>query len=349
MYILKAIEQKEVWNTFVIEQAPLYSFLSSWEWGEFNIAQWNDVIRRWIYGLDDALIWVLLLLKIDARRWIFWLAPHSPIISGDYFAVLQWILPTLKQHAIDAWVAFLRINGITEHTKQNAVNYKDIWCRPAPIHMHAEETNLLTLEWTEEDMLKQVKKNTRYMINRARREWVTVEHDNSPESITNFIDMHLWHAKRTNGKLQYNPFSASYIHELFTQFGERVNVFNAYFEGVKEAACITVQFGETTVYYLWASDVKHPKFSPAYLCQWTAIQYAREQGSTSYNFRGVSPDANPKHPLYGVSFFKRSFGGEDHFLGHAQDYIFTSKYWITRVIERYRAWKRWYYYPSPTT
>jgi lipid II:glycine glycyltransferase (peptidoglycan interpeptide bridge formation enzyme) len=289
----------------------------------------------------------VLLLKIQAKRGTFRLAPHAPIIVWDYFATLQAILPELKSLAKKSGVSFLRINGVTEHTLSNEKAYEEMWFRNAPIHMHAEETNLLTLVWTEDDMLKQVKKNTRYMINRAKREWVTVELDNSPESIADFIHMHVSHAKRTNGKLQYTPFSKSYIENLFTVFDNRVHVFNAYYEWVKEAACITVTFGKSTVYYLWASDILHPKFSPAYLCQRTAIQYARESWSTSYNFWWVSPDDNKNHPLFGVSFFKRSFGGDDFFLTHAKDYVFSIKYRYTRAIDRWRAFSRWYYYPAP--
>jgi len=341
------ISDKHIWNTFVITNAPLYSFLSSREWGEFNVQQWNQISRFGIYTTDETLIWVLLLLKIQAKRWTFRLAPHSPIIVGDYFSILGSILPELRSLAKKSGAAFLRINGLTEHTVANEDAYKNLWFRQAPIHMHAEETNLLTLAWTEEEMLQQVKKNTRYMINRARREWVTVEHDNSPESIQDFIHMHVSHARRTNGKLQYTPFSTSYIENLFAVFGERVNVFNAYYKWVKEASCVTVAFGKTTVYHLWASDIQHPKFSPAYLCQRTAIQYARETWSTTYNFRWVSPDGNKKHPLYGVSFFKRSFGWDDFFLSHAKDYICSWKYWYTRAIDRWRAFSRWYYYPAP--
>lgn len=346
-YTAKSISDKQIRNDFVLQNFAFYSFLSSWERGEFNILQGHSITRMGIYDEWDRLIWVTLLLKVAAKRWTFWLAPHSPLIKEDYFKVLWAILPELRTLAKKEWIAFLRINGVTEHSLPVLNKYQTLWFRSAPIHMHAEETNLLSLQWTEEEMLKNVKKGTRYIINRARREGVVVEHNNSEESIASFIDMHVSHAKRTNGKSQYTPFSKTYIHDLFKTFGDRVNVFNAYYEWVKEAACVTVQFGETTVYYLGASDIKHPKFSPAYLCQRTAIQYAREHWSKTYNFRGVSPDDNKAHPLYGVSFFKRSFGWDDYFLSHAQDYIFNFKYRITRAIDRYRAWNRNYYYPLP--
>jgi lipid II:glycine glycyltransferase (peptidoglycan interpeptide bridge formation enzyme) len=108
---------------------------------------------------------------------------------------------------------------------------------------------------------------------------------------------------------------------------------------------MTIRFGKMTAYYIGASDIHNPKFSPAYLTQRTAILYAKSVGCTSYNFWWVPPDDNPKHPLAGVGLFKRGFGGEDRFFIHAHDLVVnTRKYYLTRVIEKYRAWRRGYYY-----
>jgi lipid II:glycine glycyltransferase (peptidoglycan interpeptide bridge formation enzyme) len=40
------------------------------------------------------------------------------------------------------------------------------------------------------------------------------------------------------------------------------------------------------------------------------IEWAKENGCTIYDFRGVSGDLNPKNPLYGLYRFKKGFGGE---------------------------------------
>ena len=41
--------------------------------------------------------------------------------------------------------------------------------------MHAEETHLLDLTISQEDLLKNLRKTTRYMITRAQKEGVVVE------------------------------------------------------------------------------------------------------------------------------------------------------------------------------
>jgi lipid II:glycine glycyltransferase (peptidoglycan interpeptide bridge formation enzyme) len=47
---------------------------------------------------------------------------------------------------------------------------------------------------------------------------------------------------------------------------------------------MTIRFGKVCVYYIAASDIKHSKFSPNYLCQWEAIKKAKADGCTIYNF-----------------------------------------------------------------
>jgi len=44
--------------------------------------------------------------------------------------------------------------------------------------------------------------------------------------------------------------------------------------------------------------------------QWRAMQLAREKGCTEYDFFGISPDADPAHPMYGLYRFKSGFGGQ---------------------------------------
>jgi len=71
---------------------------------------------------------------------------------------MKGILPALKKKAKKNGVWFLRVNGVTESTLKNLKGYKKLGFRFAPIHMHAEETNLLSLKGDDESMLKEVKK-----------------------------------------------------------------------------------------------------------------------------------------------------------------------------------------------
>ena len=61
--------------------------------------------------------------------------------------------------------------------------------------------------------------------------------------------------------------------------------------------------------------------SGAYLLQWEAILEAKRRGQKRYNFWGVVKPEQTKHRFYGVSIFKRGFGGDDVAYVHAQDLV----------------------------
>jgi lipid II:glycine glycyltransferase (peptidoglycan interpeptide bridge formation enzyme) len=155
--------------------------------------------------------------------------------------------------------------------------------------------------------------------------------------------MHLEHSK----KVGYHPFSEKFINYLYEVFWENITTISTQFKWKTESILMTIKFWKTCVYYIAASDIKHPKFSPNYLCQWEAIKQAKNDGCKIYNFWWVSPDNNPKHPIAWVTKFKRKFWGYDYSLIHAQDLILSKKYWLNWIIETFRRINRWYYYKKP--
>ena len=345
-YNLKEITQKSEWNNFIINNFTFYSFLSSWEWAIFNELQGHKTFRFWIYEWNE-LIWVILLIKTVARRWTFFLSPHSPLIKWDYFSILNDILSDIVELAKKEKVDFLRINSISENTKENKKKYESLKFINAPMHAHVEDTHLLDITQTEEELLSKMRKTTRYIVKRAIKEWVEVKKDSSQKNINYFVKWHIDHANRANWKHTYHAFSASYIQNLSKAFWDKITYLNATYENYLEASLATIEFWKHCVYYLWVSDIKHPKFSPAYLLQWEAIKHAKKNWCTTYNFWWIAHDSNKKHPLYWPSLFKRWFWGDDYSLLHAQDYIFNYKYSINYIIETVRRLRRWYYFKKP--
>jgi hypothetical protein len=56
------------------------------------------------------------------------------------------------------------------HTGEHNVQFKAQHLQFAPLHAHAEETNILDLTVSEDDLMKNLRKTTRYMITRAIKE-----------------------------------------------------------------------------------------------------------------------------------------------------------------------------------
>lgn len=353
MYTLKFIDSKEVWNKFVLENTfEFYSFLSSWEWTQFQEKSWKQVLKYGIYEKKShkpekkqKLIWILPLIINRAKRGNYLFSPHTPLIlkNLDFFWVLESILWELKSIANNHNIDFIRLNSPVKNTKENKKEFQELGFKNAPMHEHAEDTHLLDLWKSEEELLLSIKKKDRYLINRAIKEWVSVVKWNTSEQKKILSQMHFAHSQ----KVGYHPFSEKFIEYLYEIFGDNITTISTQYEWKIESILMTIRFGQTCVYYIAASDVVHHKFSPNYLCQWEAIKQAKLDGCTVYNFWGVSPDNNPKHPIAGVTRFKRKFSWYDYSLLHAQDLVISPKYWINWIVETFRRKKRWYYYKKP--
>ncbi len=345
MYKLKKITDKNTWNNCIFEnEFEFYSFLSSWEWTQFQEKYWKQVLKYWIYN-KEKLIWILPLIINKAKRWTYLFAPHTPLIikSENFFEVLKSILPKLKNIWKENKANFIRFNSPVKNLIKNKNEFKAIGFINAPMHEHAEDTYLLDLNKTEDILLQNIKKKDRYYINRAIKEGVVIVKWNTKEQKEILSRMHLNHSK----KIGYHPFSKKFINYLYEVFSDNITTISARFEWKVESILMTIKFWETCVYYIAASDIKNPKFSPNYLCQWEAIKQAKTDWCSIYNFWWVSPDDNPLHPIAWVTKFKKKFGWYDYSLLHAQDLVLSPKYYFSWLVETIRRIKRWYYYKKP--
>ncbi len=356
MYKLIEIKDKKIWEDFIKKSdIEFYSFLQSWEWWDFQELSWKNIFRKWIktspptslLKREGGLVWIVQIILVKAKRGNYLFIPHWPLIKWDFFEVLKWILDELKFLAKQNNCSFIRFNSTVTNTIQNKNNFKKLWFINASMHEHAEDTHLLDLNQSEDKLLNNIKKKDRYYINRAIKEWVSIRIDNKTDHIESLIKMHQNHANRNNWKNTYSAFSNDFIYNLYKSFWNNISTISASFNWKIESILMTIKFWKTCVYYVAASNIKNPKFSPNYLCQWEAIKKAKKDWVTLYNFWWISPDNNPKHPIAWVTKFKRKFAGYDYNLLHAQDLVLSPKYYINWVIESVRRIKRGYYYKKP--
>lgn len=341
-YNLSEIKDKDTWNNFLTENNfEFISFLSSWEWWDFQALAWKKVVRLWIYN-NDKLVWLLPLIVNKAKRWTYLFAAHSPMILEDYsfFEVINWLIEEIKEIWKIEWADFIRFNSPVKNTKSNKAKFNKLGFIDAPMHEHAEDTHILDLSNSEEELFNNIKKGDRYYINRAKKEWVEIVKWNKKENIDKLKEMHKKHSE----KVWYHAFSDDFIDNLYECFWDNITTIWTKYNWLTESILMTIKFWKSCVYYIAASDILNHKFSPNYLCQWEAIIDAKNKWCITYNFWWVSPDDNPKHPISWVTKFKRKFWWQDYSLLHAQDLPLTNKYWFNYLIETIRRKKRWYYY-----
>lgn len=337
------IDQK-VWQDFVCA-TEFYTFLQSWEWGNLQEALGEQIFRIGLYK-NNELVSVGLLIKIKARRGVYLLCPHGPLFKQgiESSALFNDWSGYLKAMGQLEKADFIRLATVLPNTNESAKFLKNSGFVFAPMHQHAETTWILNLRQSEQALFSQMRKTTRYLIKRGEKEGVIIKSVSTEQDIDEFCGLHLKHSQKTG----YEPFSQKFIKQLFKSFpADQISLKFARFENRIEAASVIIYYGQTAAYYLAVTDTKHSKFSPAYLLQWQSILEAKSRDCASYNFWGVSPDQNRKHPLTGVSLFKKGFGGEWHDLLHAYDLPLTKKYYFNWLVETFRRIKRGYYYLKP--
>lgn len=334
--IIREIDDKKRWEDFVSECTEK-TFCQSWNWGIFNQSMGDKVWRFGIFE-NEQLVAIAQVLKIKARRGSFLFVPHGPLIAlGDKKEIIKSILEKLKDLAKTENVNFIRFSPILEVSDSNI--FKELGFRNAPIHMHPELTWELDISLSEEDILKGMRKTTRYLIKQAEKnEDIEITRGTSDEMLNDFEKLYLETAERQS----FTPFSNDYLKKEVDAFknDNQILIFSGKYKGEVVSSAIIVYYSGIGFYHQGASSLKYPKVPVSYLLQWEAIKEAKTRGCRLYNFWGVIPEVTKNHPWAGLSLFKKGFGGFEKEYVKTQDYVLSNKYWLTYIIEQIRRRKR---------
>jgi len=337
---IKEITNKDTWEKFLdlIEEK---TFLHSWNWGQFQEAIEEKIWRFGVYD-KEKLVSVVLAVKIKAKRGTFLFIPHGPVVgkSVSKKEVLKVLLEELKKKAGEEKAHFIRIAPVWERNKNNIEAFKSLGFKKAPTHMHPEITWELDTSLSEEDLLMQMRKTTRYLTRQAKKNpEVKIVQSQKVEDVKLFNDLYQKVVKRHH----FIPFSLNYLEKQLLIFKEdnQISIFLGKYKGEVIASSIVVFWGGIAFYHHGASSLEHPKIPVSYLLQWEAIKEGKRRGCKTYNFWGIAPeDSSKDHPWAGLTLFKKGFGGHVKKYVKTQDFILSQKYWFNWTIEKIRNKKR---------
>ncbi len=344
MHTTREITDKKTWEEFsglCFEK----TFLHSWNWGEFNKSMDQKVWRLGIYD-DGKLVGLAQIIKIRARRGTLLFCPHGPIFGADALrseeskiCAFKCFFEKIKELGKSEKADFIRISPILMKTFENLHVFKELKFRRAPIHMHPEITWELDIKPKEEDLMADMRKTTRYLINKAKKEGVEILESNKEGDVREFNEIY----QKTVSRHHFVPFSEDYLKNEFSAFSkdDQVSLFFAKYQNELIASAMIIFWKGGAFYHQGASSQKYPKIPASYLLQWEAIREAKKRGCLSYNFWGIAPPGSKSnHRFLGVTIFKTGFGGYmKEFVG-TQDYPLTLKYWFNFTVEFIRSWRR---------
>lgn len=345
MYNIKQITNYNEWNEF--NKKLGYSlFVQSSKYIDFYRST-NE--QGWIFGIYDdnnVLIGGSVCVSVRARRGSFLYLPYGPVlinnmqIQKDRKVIFAKLFITLKELSHNENLSFIRVSPFIKNSKEVMDDFRSLGFRRAPLHVLAEHTWLLDVTPDQEELLASMKKNHRNLIRRCEREGVIIKKTRENSGLKHLDTLLDITAKRHN----FTRFSSDYIKKEFDAFAssKEALIYEAYLPGGElDAVAIIMRHGSMFAYRHSASLNLNKKLPTSYLLQWEVIKDAKKQGAKLYNFWGIAPkNASKKHPFYGITHFKKGFGGFGLDLIPCIDLPVNSKYWFNWLIETIRRVKR---------
>lgn len=322
---------QQSWQTFT-GQHPESNFLYSWQWGELHEHLGFTIVRRGLYQ-DSTLVGVLFGIIKDARRGRYLEVPAGPLIDWHDEAVVTLAVATLGELAKQAGCVFVRIRPQVHDSLEINTILESHGLKPAPMHLHAEHTNILDLGMGEPELLAGMRRQTRYEVRQADKKGVVVSYRNSPVAVREFFEVQAETAQRQH----FIPPSLTVLQAQAKIFGDHLRIYRAEKDGQLLALGLIIFYGPEVDYFEAASKPEGRQYPGAYAIQWRAIRDAKALGYKRYNFWGIAYTNNPHHRYAGVTTFKRGFGGHDVVYVHAHDLIIHKvKYLKNWTIEHVR-------------
>lgn len=170
-------------------------------------------------------------------------------------------------------------------------------------HDHHPQTSLvIDLDQSEEEILAQMKPKGRYNIKVAEKHGVTVSQSKD-------VDVFYQILSKTGNRDGFGIHPKSYYENMMKSLGDNALLLLAKYQDKMIAGGIFVYLDEWGIYYYGASDYDYRNIMAPYLIQWEAIKETKKRGCKHYDFLGIAPENQKKHPWAGVTEFKKKFGG----------------------------------------
>lgn len=337
--LVKEIINKETWEEFLLGVEEK-TFLSSWNWGEFQKMMGNKIWRFGVYD-KEKLLGLSLVSKIIAKRDTFLLIQHGPNTKISKQEILKILLEKFKEIGKKEKASFIRINPLWERTEENKKIFRGLGFREAPMHANSyESTWKLDISSSEDELMENMRKTTRYLIRKT-----SFDQDIIIEKSVKLDDVKIYQklVEEVSATQKFIPFSFEYVKNEFDIFlkNKEVMWFFGKYQGKIVSSALIIFWQKIGFYHQAALLPQYRKIPIAYLLQWKAIKEAKKRGCVLYDFWGyVDPKKQPKHPWAGPTLFKMGFGGYEKEYLKTQDFPFSKKYWLTFIFEKLRKIKR---------
>lgn len=339
MLEIKEIKDKNVWELFLSKKEIIYyPFFQSWNWGDLQIESGHRIWRLGVYN-GKNIVAICQIIDVKAKRGHYLHLRHGPVLlpfdQKVFDLLIEYIIVVAKKNK----AFFLRMSPLLKKEHIDRIMLKERGFISAPIHnLDAEICWVLKISFSEDELLKNMRKTHRYLIRKAQDMNIEIVRTQKVSDIDVFLQLY----SKLSERKHFIPHSS--LKEEFSIFSEdnQAVLFLAKYNKKIIAGAFIVFVENMAIYRHGASDVAYKDIPASYLLQWEAIKEAKKRGIKLYNFWGIAPTEAKNHPWQGLTLFKTGFGGEKVEFLHALDLSLNFKYWKTHFIDLFFRWKKGY-------
>lgn len=316
----------------IIKAHPEANFLQSPEWESTNQLLGVKTIVKTFPEHGHALM-----LVRNAKRGRYLEIPCGPLIDWHTPSLVNSVFQQIISVAKTNHCVFIRLRPQLLNTPKNLKILSKLDGKISPMHLSAEHTVMLDLSLSLDQLLSNMRRQTRYEIRRAKKQKITVETSTSETSFREFHQVQLSTAKRQN----FIPPNLKTLLAEHTAFKKNAIIYIAKQNNQPLAYGLILISGNEADYYEAASTPLNRKLPGAYALLWQAIKDLKQQGIKRFNLWGIAPPNQPHHRYAGVTIFKTGFGGKIIEYVPAHDIILKpSRYLANFVVETIRKKRR---------
>lgn len=314
---------------------PEANFLQSPEWGRMN-----ELIGHKVIIDATETTWCLMIVK-NAKRGRYLEIPGGPLLDWQDSAALHSMFTNIRAIAKREKCVFVRLRPQLRNTPENLQLLASLGAKKAPMHLHAEHTVILDLEKSEDELLKEMRRQTRYEVRRAAKLGITVDWASSEDI---FREFHQVQAETATRQHFVPPDLKTLLAEraAFNDASDCARIYVARTaEGAPIAYGLILISGAEAEYFEAASTELNHKLPGAYALEWQVVKDLKKLGIKRYNLWGIAPHGQKNHRYAGVTTFKTGFGGEIVEFVPASDLVIRRfRYLLNLFVETVRKKKR---------
>lgn len=321
---LKSLNRHKL-NCFVSEHDKS-QFLQSSYWQDIVNLENKEVSIFVVVDENNNYLLSSLVIAEKNRFGNYYYCPRGPIVSSDILQdknklkelIVFWEKEIRK--FLNKETVFIRI--------EPNFNYQGAFKQEKTLAIQAEETLLIDLSLSKEEILKNMHQKTRYNIKLSQKKGVRVRNGKSSEDIDKFWQL----LSRTGERNNFGLHSKNHYEKIIQGGGDKFSLLLAYYKDEVLAGGIFSFFGSQAVYLHGASSSIHRAKMAPYALQWQAISIAKEKGLKFYDFGGISEKLWP-----GVTRFKLGFSNLRYSYPGTFDIILNkNKYVMYKLIRKLR-------------